>query len=182
VRRVLTVGHSTHDAEAFGALVQGAGIELIADVRAYPRSRRHPHFDRDAIEEWLPVAYRHLPALGGRRSPSPDSPNAGWENAAFRAYADHMATAEFAAGLAELEAQADERTAAVMCAEGLWWRCHRRLVADALTARGWAVDHVAPDGRLTRHELPAFAHVGEDGAVTYPAPQLSLDDLGAQRP
>ena len=110
-----------------------------------------------------------LAELGGRRSARPDSVNDGWEHPAFRAYADHMASEEFSRGLARLEALAAGARTAVMCAEGVWWRCHRRLVADALVARGWVVEHVMPDGRLARHSLTGFAVVGAGGRLSYPA-------------
>jgi uncharacterized protein (DUF488 family) len=143
----------------------------VADVRRWPRSRRHPQFDDGALATALErrgVAYDHLPELGGRRRPLPVSPNAGWRVDAFRGYADHMAGEEFAAGLARLEALATQRPTAILCAEASWWRCHRRLIADVLTVRGWAVEHIGPDGRLTRHALPDFATV-EGERLTYPA-------------
>ena len=144
----------------------------IADVRRFPRSRRHPHFNTEALAEELP-RYAHFPELGGRRRAVPGSPNDGWEVAAFQGYADHLATPEFATGLARLEGLAREVPTAVMCAEGPWWRCHRRLVCDALLVRGWDVRHILPGGGLTAHELTEFAVV--DGErITYPAPQLRL--------
>ena len=151
-------------------------MTAVADVRRHPGSRRHPQFASHALAASLPahgVGYAHLPALGGRRKPLPGSRNDGWENDSFRAYADHLASDEFAGGLAELESLARERPTAVMCAEGLWWRCHRRLVADVLTVRGWTVCHIGPDGALSEHALPEFARV--DGTrLTYPAPQMRL--------
>lgn len=176
-RTAFTVGHSTHQSDELVALLRGAGIAAVADVRAHPGSRRVPQFNREALAQELPahdIAYEHLPALGGRRRAGPDSPNRGWEVAGFRAYADHMATAEFARGLARLEALAAARPTAVMCAEALWWRCHRRLVADALTARGWTVLHVGPDGHLAEHGLTPFAVAGPGGALTYPPGQGEL--------
>jgi uncharacterized protein (DUF488 family) len=174
---ILTVGHSNHEEGEFLELVRGAGVELIADVRRYPGSRRQPHFERTALAAVLlegGVGYRWLgESLGGRRRPLPDSPNDAWESAQFRGYADHMASEEFASGLAELEDLARRQRVAVMCAEAWWVRCHRRLVADALTVRGWRVLHLAANGRLEEHELTDFAVV-EDGAVTYPAQQTSL--------
>ena len=109
-------------------------------------------------------------ALGGRRRPRPDSPNAGWENDAFRAYADHALTDAFAAALEDLAEHVSATATAVMCAEGLWWQCHRRLIADRLLAAGWTVEHIAPDGALTEHTLPPFAHAQPDGKVLYPPP------------
>jgi uncharacterized protein (DUF488 family) len=175
-RRAFTIGHSTHAPDAFAALLAGQGVRRVADVRRFPGSRRHPQFGRDALAEDLAargIGYVHLEALGGRRSVVSGSPNGGWENAAFQGYADHMATAGFAAGIEELEALAGAEPTAVMCAEALWWHCHRRLVADALVVRGWAVDHIGPDGRLTRHELTPFAVVA-GGRLSYPAAQLRL--------
>jgi len=172
-RRIFTVGHSTHPLDAFVGLLRAHEVELLADVRAYPRSRRHPQFNGDALAAELPsrgIAYRHYPALGGRRAPRPDSPNAGWENDAFRGYADHALTDVFAAALEDLAEHAAATPTAVMCAEGLWWHCHRRLIADRLAAAGWGVHHIAPDGALTEHELPAFAHPQPGGTVLYPPP------------
>jgi uncharacterized protein (DUF488 family) len=175
-RRAFTIGHSTHTLDALARLLAAHGVRCVADVRRFPSSRRHPHFARDALEAGLRphgVGYAHLEALGGRRSASRDSPNDGLENAAFRGYADHMASAEFAAGLERLEALAAAAPTAVLCAEALWWRCHRRLVADALVARGWTVDHIGPDGRLARHELTPFAVVEGDRLI-YRASRLRL--------
>jgi uncharacterized protein (DUF488 family) len=179
-RTAYTVGHSTHPFDAFVALLRGAGVAAVADVRRWPRSRRHPQYDDDALAVELPargIAYDHLPGLGGRRHPRADSPNDGWEQDAFRGYADHMASAEFGAALARLEQIAEARPTAAMCAEAPWWRCHRRLVADALLVRGWEVLHLMPDGRPVRHELPPFAVV-QDGRLAYPAPQLRLGEHG----
>jgi uncharacterized protein (DUF488 family) len=176
-RRAFTIGHSTHALDAFTALLERHGVRRVADVRRFPGSRRHPQFGREALAPGLAargIGYAHVGALGGRRSVVAGSPNAAWEEAAFQGYADHMASAEFAAGLAELEALAAAAPAAVMCAEALWWQCHRRLVADALVARGWAVDHIGPDGRLAAHELTPFATVDDAGRITYPAAQLRL--------
>jgi uncharacterized protein (DUF488 family) len=146
---------------------------LLADVRAYPSSRRNPQFNSVALAAELPprgIAYRHHRALGGRRRPQADSPNGGWENEAFRAYADHALTAAFATALDDLAARASATPTAVMCAEGLWWQCHRRLIADRLVVAGWAVRHIAPDGALTDHTLPPFAVPEPDGTLRYPAP------------
>jgi uncharacterized protein (DUF488 family) len=178
--RAFTVGHSTHSLDGLVALLAGQGVERLVDVRLTPRSRRHPQFDLASLAAELPergIDYRHLPALGGRRRPRPDSPNGGWEHEAFRGYADHMLTGEFAAGLAELCALAAGRPTAVMCAEALWWRCHRRLIADRLTALGWSVCHIGADGDLTEHELPGFAVVEADKSVRYPPAQDALPGL-----
>jgi uncharacterized protein (DUF488 family) len=173
---ILTVGHSNHSEGEFLELVRGAGVELIADVRANPRSR-YPQFNRSALAGTMKAAgvgYAPLGAdLGGRREPLADSANTALENGPFRGYADHMATPQFRAGLEMLESLARERRTAVMCAEADWRRCHRRLIADALTVRGWRVLHLETTGALTLHELSAAA-VLDDGVVTYPEPQTSL--------
>jgi uncharacterized protein (DUF488 family) len=171
VGRIFTVGHSTHEIDAFVALLHRHGVAVLADVRAFARSRRNPQFNAETLAGELPahgIEYRHFRALGGRRPPRPDSPNGGWENDAFRAYADHALSPEFAAALDDLVAL--PAPAAVMCAEGLWWHCHRRLIADRLYAAGWAVLHIGPDGSLSEHELPPFAVPQRDGTVLYPPP------------
>ena len=174
---VLTVGHSTHAAADFDRLLARHAVRLLVDVRTIPRSRRVPHAAGDALAERLPragVDYLHLPGLGGLRKPRADSPNSGWESSAFRGYADHMRSAEFCGGLEALEGLARERSTAVMCAEALWWRCHRRLIADALVVRGWTVLHITPDGAVAEHELTPFAVVA-DGHLTYPSSQGRLE-------
>ena len=173
---IFTVGHSTLELARFVALLRDARIEAIADVRRHPGSRRLPWFNEEALAHGLAVAgigYSHIPELGGRRTRAPDSPNGGWENAAFQGYADWMGTAEFAAGLHRLERTANARPTAIMCAEAQWWRCHRRLLADALLTRGWRVRHLMPDGRTADHALTSFAVV-VDGRLSYPPQQLSL--------
>ena len=127
---ISTVGHGTTDPGPFTALLRGAGVAEIVDVRRFPGSRRHPHLGGEEMARWLAeagIGYRWLPSLGGRRRARADSPNVALRNPQFRAYADHMATSEFAEGVAELVHQASEDSSAVMCAESLWWRCHRRL-------------------------------------------------------
>ena len=175
---ILTVGHSNHEEQDFLVLLRSAGVEAIADVRRYPHSRRQPHFEGSALAANLKeagIGYEWLgKSLGGRRAPHPDSANDAWESDQFRGYADHTASPEFAAGLSELERLARELRTAVMCAEAWWIHCHRRLIADALGARGWRVLHLGGDGRLEVHELTEFAAV-EGGRVTYPAAQTSLD-------
>jgi uncharacterized protein (DUF488 family) len=168
---ICTIGHSTRSAAAFLELLQAHGVTGVADVRTVPRSRRHPHFSRESLAEFLPshgIAYVHLPGLGGLRKPKRDLPNGGWRHEGFRGYADHMGTREFADALDALLAFARERRAAVMCAEAKWWQCHRQLVADALVARGIEVRHVMSAREAPRHELTPFARVtGSD--VRYPA-------------
>jgi uncharacterized protein (DUF488 family) len=158
-----TIGHGTLREEDFAALVSDAGIRLVVDVRSFPASRRHPQFGREAMERWLPdvgVAYRWEPRLGGRRRPRPDSPHRALRVAAFRGYADHMETAEFSDAVDELLAEAGTRPVAVMCAESVWWRCHRRLLSDAaVLLRGAAVEHLFHDGRLDPHRPMPEARV-----------------------
>ncbi|MGH2978157.1 MAG: DUF488 family protein, partial [Solirubrobacterales bacterium] len=132
-REILTVGHSTHSLEELVRLLRRYGVGCVADVRLIPRSRRMPHFSDESLGAELPrhgIRYLPMKALGGRRRARPDTPNTGWRVAGFRGYADHMATEEFGHALAELEHEAQTCRTAVMCAEGLWWRCHRRLLAD----------------------------------------------------
>jgi uncharacterized protein (DUF488 family) len=174
---IRTVGHSTRSREQLLDLLLREHITAVADVRAFPGSRRHPQFNRENLHQWLPEAgidYVHIPALGGRRRPQDDSINTGWHEAAFRGYADYMATAEFANGLQELEQLAHTHKTAIMCAEAVWWRCHRRLISDALTARGWQVEHIGAGAPQT-HELTKFANLGAGGVLTYPPGQLSLE-------
>jgi uncharacterized protein (DUF488 family) len=174
---VYTIGHSTRSSEELLALLRDAGVGLVADVRAFPSSRRHPQFNRGALADWLPAAgigYQHMPELGGRREPAPDSPNTGWRERAFQGYADHMRSEEFQRALAALEAAARECATAIMCAEAVWWRCHRRLIADALVVRGWRVEHLGIGESRAVHELTEFAVVGADGIPTYPPAQATL--------
>jgi Domain of unknown function DUF488 len=175
--RVFTVGHSTHSLDDLEALLAAHNVERVADVRRVPRSARHAQFRAESLAVELPtrgVDYRHLPALGGWRRPLPDSPNGGWDNDAFRGYADYALTAEFAEALDELQTLARERLTAIMCAEGLWWQCHRRLIADRLVASGWTACHIGPNGALAEHALPPFAEPQADAIVLYPPAQGSL--------
>jgi uncharacterized protein (DUF488 family) len=177
IAEILTVGHSTHQAQAFLDLLRGAGVETLADVRRFPGSRRMPWFNEGSLGALLHgggIAYRHLPELGGRRSPVAGSPNGGWQVGQFQGYADHMESEEFAAGLQRLFTLATSRPTAVMCAEAPWWRCHRRLLSDALLARGWDVTHLGARGEREPHRLTDFAVV-EGERLTYPPAQAALD-------
>jgi len=172
-----TIGHSTRTSEEFIDLVVSHGIRQIADVRAFPASRRLPHFNRETLAESLAargVAYRHMPALGGRRRALPESANDGWREAGFRGYADYMATAAFSQALAELRRYAEAAPTAIMCAEAVWWRCHRRLIADALVNAGVDVRHVLSEARADAHELTPFAVV-RAGTLYYPSLLSSTD-------
>jgi uncharacterized protein (DUF488 family) len=170
---IFTIGHSTRPLAAFIDLLQAHGIRRLADVRTVPKSRRHPHFAGEALAASLAQAgieYRHFPGLGGLRKPRPDSPNSAWRVAGFRGYADHMQTPEFKSALAALMAFASEPAVVpttVMCAEAVWWQCHRQLIADALVARGIEVRHITSSSAPAPHALTAFAKV--DGTeVRYP--------------
>ncbi|MGY1693810.1 DUF488 family protein [Geodermatophilus sp. SYSU D00814] len=171
---LLTVGHGPEDRTALGARLTGAGVGCVVDVRRFPGSRSNPDVRREALEEWLPTAgigYRWDARLGGRRRLPPGEPVADgwWTVAQFAAYAAHTRTAEFAAALDAVLAGAAEDTVAVMCSESVWWRCHRRIVADvAVLARGVPVHHLMPDGRLTPHTPSAGAVLGDDGQVHWP--------------
>lgn len=169
---VYTIGHSTRTLEDFLALLHREGIRALIDVRAFPMSRRHPHFNREELASALhasSIAYTHAPALGGRRRLRADSQNTAWRNDSFRAYADHMGTQEFRRALDDVIASARATPTTIMCAEAVPWRCHRGLIADALVARGCEVRHVL-DAGVARHTLPEFARVVSD-EVTYPSPR-----------
>jgi uncharacterized protein (DUF488 family) len=158
----MTIGHSTRSADEFIALLKAHGVTAIADVRSIPRSRRHPHFSREALASFLPqcaIGYEHFPGLGGLRKPLASSANTGWRHASFRAYADHMASDEFRTSLEALLVSAEKVLTAVMCAESQWWKCHRQLIADALVARGIEVRHIMSAGSAPVHELTSFARV-----------------------
>jgi uncharacterized protein (DUF488 family) len=174
---IYTVGHSTRAQDELFALLADAGVKELIDVRSVPRSRRNPQFDGSALERSLPdigIGYAHEPALGGFRRPVPGSPNGGWQHQAFRGYADHMASAQFSSALAAVCERARARRACLMCAEAQWWRCHRRLLADALVAAGWRVLHLGLGREPVEHELTAFAVLGADGTLTYPPRQGEL--------
>lgn len=169
-RTIYTVGHSNLAADAFFALLDEHGIRRLADVRAFPGSRRHPHFARPALTDACDehgITYRWMPELGGRRRATSggESPHRAWQVDAFRAYADYADRPEFAAALAELESFAAPAPTAFLCAEALWWQCHRRLIADRLLLAGYGVRHVAA-GRDEPHHLPEFARV-VDGRLVY---------------
>lgn len=167
---VWTIGHSTHALEEFVSLLKGAGIEQVVDVRSVPRSRHVPQFNKDELAAGLPpegIDYVHMEDLGGWRRPADDSPNTGWRNAGFRGYADYMQTDQFRRAASGLMSLAKKKRTAIMCAEGLPFRCHRSIIADYLTAHGLEVVHIYPDGKVKPHTLTPFARV-RDGSVTYP--------------
>jgi uncharacterized protein (DUF488 family) len=166
---VWTVGHSTRSGEEFAQILLAHGIQVLVDVRSFPGSRRYPQFNRPALAESLQqlgIEYRHEPRLGGRRTPRKDSHNTAWKNASFRAYADHMESEEFRKGVKDLlELAANARTA-VMCAESLWWRCHRSLISDYLKAEGHTVIHILSESKTEEHPFTSAARI-VDGELCY---------------
>ncbi len=177
---LLTIGHSTRTVETLIALLGEAAVDLVLDVRSYPRSRRNPQFNADSLPGALAAAaidYRHLPALGGRRGRQAigrDSPNGFWQVEGFRNYADYALTPPFRAALAEVIALTETRRPAVMCAEALWSQCHRRIIADYALAAGVEVRHIVDAGRIEAARLTAEATPQPDGSLHYPAAQGSL--------
>jgi uncharacterized protein (DUF488 family) len=174
---IFTIGHSTRSAEELIALLEEASVGLLIDVRTVPRSRFNPQFNADLLPETLAAAgigYRHMPVLGGLRhrpKDAPPSPNGLWQNEGFQAYADYALTAPFRAGLDELRGLAREHVCAIMCAEAVWWRCHRRIVADYLLASGEAVEHIMAPGKIEPASLTPGAEPRPDGTILYPAAQ-----------
>ncbi len=177
---VYTIGHSTRSQDELIALLTEAGVTCLADVRAYPRSRTNPQFNSDTFACALDragIVYRHMKALGGRRGAQGlgrPSPNGLWRQEAFRNYADYALTPAFAAALGELRALARDRPTAIMCAEALWWQCHRRIIADYLLAAGDQVLHILGPGKIEPAALTPGAEPQTDGTVHYPAEQGEL--------
>jgi uncharacterized protein (DUF488 family) len=171
---VFTLGHSTRPMGDFLDLLREHGIQRLVDVRRYPGSRRHPQYSRDSLPTSLQEAgiqYMHEPDLGGRRAARPGSPHTAWRVEAFRGYADHMETPEFGAALERLMDHAARETVAVLCAEAVPWRCHRRLISDALVARGVEVRHILGPGRADPHEIDPNAKVLPGGRLLYAGPE-----------
>jgi uncharacterized protein (DUF488 family) len=179
--QVFTIGHSSHPLGSFVWLLRKHGIESLVDIRRFPGSRQHPHFSRESLSASMQeeeIAYHWLEALGGRRhrntTDSP-SPNRGLRDRSFRNYADYMATDDFRQGISKLLEIAGNHRAAILCAEGLYWQCHRRLVSDYLLANGVTVQHIFPGGEVKPHKLTSGAKIG-NGIVTYPG-QPTLFDM-----
>jgi uncharacterized protein (DUF488 family) len=171
MKTLYTIGHSTRPIEQFLNLLKAYGIQELVDVRTVPKSRHNPQFGQDLLALALKgadIGYTHLKQLGGLRHPTKDSINTGWKNTSFRGYADYMATAEFQQGLQELEAIAEKRITAIMCAEAVPWRCHRSMIADALTLQGWEVREIQSKKTAKLHELTPFLKV-QEGKITYTA-------------
>jgi len=168
---LLTFGHGAADRDEVLRLLHGSGVSAVVDVRIAPGSRRHPQFARSELERWLPesgICYRWDKRLGGRRRPPADSPDTAWRVEGFRGYAAHMRTADFLTAADELLAYARTERTAVMCSESVWWRCHRRLIADfARLARSAEVRHLMHDGRWIAHDPFPAARVGPEGLLVY---------------
>ncbi len=174
-KTIWTIGHSTRSLEELIAMLHSFNIELIADIRSFPSSRKFPHFNKEALEVSLPennIQYVHLKDLGGRRKPNPDSKNTAWRHIAFRSYADYMETDSFKDGIKELEEIALKKRTAYMCSEAVWWRCHRSMVSDYLKKGGWKVMHIMGIEKATEHPYTAPARI-VNGELNY---EKALDE------
>ncbi|HNW70034.1 MAG TPA: DUF488 domain-containing protein [Bacteroidales bacterium] len=161
-KNIWTIGHSTRTMDEFIQMLESFQIEVVADIRSYPGSKRYPHFNKEALAVSLPekgIAYIHLKELGGRRKVSVNSHNTAWKDVAFRGYADYMETGEFLTAVTALEQLAGKKRVAFMCAEALWWRCHRALVSDFLKHQGWMVTHIIDIGKGEEHPYTSPAKI-----------------------
>ena len=177
---IFTVGHSTRSFDDLVTILRAHGVERLVDVRTIPRSRHNPQFNRDTLSKALHnrrLSYRHMKALGGLRHARPDSINTGWRNASFRGFADYMQTPPFGAALEKLLRLAEQKPTAIMCAEAVPWRCHRSLIADALTARGYEVQDIMSATSAKAHILMPMARV-HGRQVTYPAEVERIGNKG----
>jgi len=166
---IWTIGHSTHPLEEFVDMLQSFNIEVVADIRSFPGSRKFPQFNKEALEISLPqnhIEYIHMKDLGGRRKGNKDSKNTGWRHFAFRSYADYMETDSFKNAIEELEKIALKNRIAYMCSEAVWWRCHRSMVSDYLKLHGWKVMHIMSKDKASEHPYTAPARV-VDGTLNY---------------
>ncbi|MGV3541353.1 MAG: DUF488 family protein [Rufibacter sp.] len=153
-RTIWTIGHSTRSFEELVLVLQSFQIDVLADVRRYPGSKKFPHFQAEFLAEGLPKAgiqYMAMPALGGRRKPKPDSVHTAWRSESFRGYADYADTPAFSNAILELEEKASHERTAYICSEAAWWRCHRAIISDVLKERGWNVQHIMKEGKATEH-------------------------------
>lgn len=173
---IYTIGHSTRSEEEFIAILTSFKIELLADIRTYPGSKRYPHFNKEALQQRLhgqDILYQHFPELGGRRKPLKDSKNTAWRNDAFRGYADYMETGDFKNGIKNLEELAVQCKVAYMCSEAVWWRCHRSSVSDYLKSKGWQVMHIMNEGKSEEHPYTSPAKIVNE-QLTYSGNQPTL--------
>lgn len=164
-----TIGHSTHSMETFIGMLNAFHIEVLADIRRLPGSRKYPHFNQEELELTLSrhnIRYVYLPELAGRRKVNPDSQNTAWRNRSFQGYADYMETSEFMHGVQTLMEIATEFRTAIMCAEAVWWRCHRSMVADYFKSVGWTVIHILDEKQSRLHPYTGAANLKE-GILTY---------------
>ena len=170
--RIWTIGHSTRGIDEFISLLKENQIKLLVDVRAFPGSRRYPQFNKDTLAESLNahrIRYEHFPELGGKRKSRPDSRNTAWRNASFRGYADYMETEQFQKGIERLlEIVSEAGATAIMCAEAVWWRCHRSLIADYLKSRGTEVLHILGANKIEPHPYTSAARI-VNGELSYEA-------------
>jgi uncharacterized protein (DUF488 family) len=169
IKSIWTIGHSTHPFEEFVAMLHSFKIEMVADIRNFPGSRKFPYFNKEALEISLPqnnISYLHLKELGGRRKAKPGSKNTAWRHPAFRGYADYMETDEFKNGIHELEKVALKQRTAYMCSEAVWWRCHRSMVSDYLKAKSWNVMHIMAIGKENEHPYTSPAKI-VNGELSY---------------
>src|SRR5882757_6688768 len=168
--RIWTIGHSTRAIDEFISLLEENEIELLVDVRAWPSSKRYPQFNKDTLAESLNahgIRYEHFPELGGKRKSKPDSRNTAWRNASFRGYADYMQTEQFQRGIERLlDVAAEAGPTAIMCAEAVWWRCHRSLISDSLKTRGMEVLHILGANNVEPHPYTSAARI-VDGELSY---------------
>lgn len=170
--KIWTIGHSTHSFEELVTMLQSFNIHLLVDVRRFPGSKRYPHFNKDSLATTLKgegIEYIHLEALGGRRKVHPNSKNNAWRLKSFQGYADYMETKEFDKAIKELNVFAASKNSAIMCAEAVWWSCHRSLIADYLKHNGWTVIHIMGDNKSTEHPYTQPARI-EEGKLVYSKP------------
>lgn len=173
---IRTIGHSTRPVDALIEMLKAHGVKRLIDVRTIPKSRHNPQYNREDLESRLRdagIGYEHMKALGGLRHPRNDSPNMGWRNGSFRGYADYMQTSDFVSALDGLVAAAAHEPVVVMCAEAVPWRCHRSLISDALTARGYPVEHIMSAMKYNRHTMTSFASV-KGTSITYPSEERDI--------
>jgi uncharacterized protein (DUF488 family) len=173
-KTIWTIGHSTRSLEDFVSMLHSFDIQLIADVRSFPGSRKYPHFNKEALEVMLPksnIQYVHLKSLGGRRKVSPSSKNTAWKHEAFRGYADYMETADFKQGISELVSTALKQRTAYMCSEAVWWRCHRSMISDYLKVQDWKVMHIMDVAKAQEHPYTSPARI-VNGELNYSDPSL----------